>query len=405
MYFLRMGIGYFGKDYADTGVASWGYNSISWNMMSGDYILLKQHNITWCSDDQQNQYASIFAPVGPIFEEETNLTAVTTSLIWKITCRQPNDDPNQIPYLEISMDGPYVYNNGQDQIDYKVRHSIKSVVLNDLDRRLGYYDFWTGDGPAGSYISNPLEVNALPWNYFNTLAKGLIGQTPMLKIDMNSMSMVSYSASDILSPWYINDGRPTTNFEGYNELIMPNPISNPDGEILSITKFLKKYESFLDGTFADTQHNYHGVVDNGYHAPKTAKKHIWAGPINLHMTDSYAAKYRYDSILSIISGNENFLPLSSSSMINSNMCGWFVPSKYDRNTSNTLFPLFYESIDRSGVLIPFSSRTVGPNNQRYGSLIIFDISETEFGFTNKSSLAWAHTNTINCPGLLIFQRF
>ena len=385
-----MGIGYVGRNWAADSSTSYtfGHNNISWNMCNGDYILLRQFNITYSYiGSTGDKYADIFSRLYGNDQWATE-DVYSTALIWKITCKQPNNDPNATPYLEISradsIDHPFEY--------WASRHVIKSVLLQDVDSRINYYDWWWPDGPRSGYLGPTHEVNALPWLMFSLLGNGLFWHTPMPSMKAGAQSSQYISSLDIGSSWYFATTPSQAQadpIEFYNALFAD--LDNPDSSILNTISLLKKYEKLLYDACSDKTHNVCDVVEIGTHRTQPWQNTVWVGPVGKY---GGASNYKYSSILSVIAGGSaNYI--HPGSVVENNISGWWMPSRVQNNSTTWL----NNNDDRDNWIKPYRPTPMGPVGKRNGSAIIFHISDNDFDKWINSDDQSPRPNTYNSrPG-------
>lgn len=341
MKWLRMGISFQGRNYTSANNYTIGAQSMTWNLMHGDYILLKQYNITTATDETM-AYMDWFARY-----EDLNNQRIDSSLIWKIECVQPNGNIDAQPYLRISMWQPgWVLQNNET---YK-RHTLRGVIHDSINNRIHHYE-WQKSLPKPGTISyweptilsrlfnnlnNDVPVGGLPAQFWENGLRdpngnkiGLVKCPPMQIIN------------GVLNTYYDSEAKVSLSMYPNFNCYALNPsrwhnlwLGMWDDECIETVKFVESYLQ-LCGT-------YPPFSSTGNHKPVWQDHAVWEGDIsNSYRSQTITNLMQSNEILSIVScGTSKFFTPGANNPsgtphkdplgdMNVHLSGWWAPVNGD----------------------------------------------------------------------------
>lgn len=381
MKYLRMGIGYIGDTVSG---GDFGAQSISWNMLDGDFILLRQNNITYSHQTNGTKYFGCFGEaIG--YVDLYGWDQYQSSLVWKIMCRQKNHDVNAQPYLEISLahreDHPLSPDNltceGNVFIHYADRHNLRYVIHRDVFSEVKKYEFFEELIKAPFTVPEFFQLDWLPWRFFvanetSSSPHGLIEQLPMYGGPLPNQNVYEkYYTGD---SWAAQTVIPSS-FLDAQYLYYDIPADMNAGIREASYRTSGVVSQFLAGSIMHNDRR--SVPDTGAHSKLASNYPQWAGPVlNFNIIDKYKPNYLYDSILTIVAGSTSKYAMTRSG-IRGNITGWDIPTHMVNGDASS--PINIEGGLDTNCIKPYRGTPFGLTGRRNASAVTFEVSDCRLG--------------------------
>lgn len=357
--YLKCGVVYEGRNYGANGVNNAYTKSVapimnSWAMMDGDYFDIEVYNVTmgskgvWhrrtASAYETNETSNIVftnniptdcdAPTTVNFPERIYTDqyvkflsfpgilfgynyVVGAPIVWRVTCRQKDNNLNNEPYLEVTMP---MYNM-DDNIWGPIcpPYNLRSVMVDSVNDRLACLELADNEIlPTGVGMDVPMYQSFRPRTNANTppvaLTSGIVRRPPMMLLDDSCVGTSSGWYPCIYSSAGLG-ANPTA------ASVYFRANSNEHYRMAFHSQSNRDILAQIERTIRNSLYEY-GVKDNGTTNGRptystistevtTISNHgtgngqqVWAGPILYQSTaNAIADTYWYNSILSIIAGN------------------------------------------------------------------------------------------------------